>query len=205
MASKRGAENIKQFNAARSLSDLALVEQELKLCKKRKMQFQSPGLLAAYLADVTQIHRTTFGRNIKYKSLIAIYIGTQPGAASIVGDESDDPWILKTKLSATQAELGNLKAEMKRLNSELSRLHKPIPIATGNSNSDIDFSNVCVLLAQVMKRAEVFRINRKDSTLIDLSAKPSDQIVGNSHRVHAFMQWLSVNEELPYVKDIISN
>lgn len=205
MASKRGSENIRKFNAARGASDLILVEHELQLCRKRKLQFKTPGLLATYLSDVTNIHRTTFGRNKKYKQLIAIYMSAQPGAASIVDDETVDPWVLKAKLAATQAELGNLRQEVNKLRAEHARQNRADPITIGGNDSDVDFSNVCVLLAQVLTRAETFELNTKDGTLVDLAARPSDQIVATSNRVSPFIRWMQLNEFLPYVKSIKKN
>ena len=202
MASKRGSENIRKFNADRGASDLILVEHELQLCRKRKLQFKTPGLLATYLSDVTKIHRTTFGRNVKYKKLIAVYMSTQPGAATIVDDGTDDPWVLKAKLAATQAELGNLRQELNKLRAEHTRLKSADPITIGGNDSEVDFSNVCVMLAQVLTRAETFQINTKDGTLVDLAARPSDQIVASASRVSAFIRWIQINEYLPYVKSI---
>ena len=202
MTQQRGADNIRRFNLDRSERNLFLVEQELKLCKKRKLQFQSAGLLATYLSDVTGVHRTTFSRNKKYRNLIFIYVGTQPGAASIVDDETNDPWILKAKLASTQAELGSAKQEVKKLNAVLKRVENPIAHTITGNHADVDFSNVCVVLAQVITRAETFSVNTKDGTLVDLAARPSDQIVATSQRVSSFIRWVKANESLPYVKSI---
>jgi hypothetical protein len=201
MASERGAANIRKYNAEREEKNLALVEHELQLCKKRKLQFKSPGLLAAYLSDHTDVHRTTLTRNAKYKVLLAMYMRSQPGAAAVVDDETDDPYVLKAKLASTQAEVGTLRQEMKRLSAQLSRA-KNGPVTSSTSRDEVDLSNLCVLLSLVVVRAETFAIDFKARTLVDLAARPSERLVGGADRAAAFIAWLEQNASLPFVKDI---
>lgn len=203
MASERGAANIRKFNAEREQKNLALVEQELKLCKKRHLPFKSVGLLAAYLSDRTEVHRTTFLRNPKYKALLAAYLRSQPGAAAVVDDETDDPYALKAKLASAQAEVGNLRQEVKRLSAQLTRIAtaQPAPIA-GASRDDVDFANLCVLLCLVLVRAETFAVDSRGRTLVDLAARPSERLVGGLDRAVAFVNWMELNSSLPFVKDV---
>ncbi len=201
MVSERGAANIRKYNAEREEKNLALVEQELQRCKKRKLQFKSPGLLAAYLSDRTDIHRTTLTRNAKYKALLAMYMRSQPGAAAIVNDETDDPYVLKAKLASAQAEVGTLRQEVRRLSAQLSRA-ATIATTASAGRDDVEFANLCVLLSLVLVRAETFAVDSRAGTLVDLAARPSDRIVGGADRVAAFVAWLERNASLPFVKEI---
>lgn len=201
MSSDRGAANIRKYNADREEKNLALVENELQLCKKRKLQFKSLGLLAAYLSDRTSIHRTTLTRNPKYKVLLAMHIRSQPGAASVVDDKTDDPYVLKAKLASTQAEVGTLRLELKRLSAQISRA-ADLPATSVNTRDGVDFANLSVLLSLVVVRAETFAVDFKARTLVDLAARPSDRIVGGAERAAAFVTWLEQNASLPFVKDI---
>ena len=202
MASERGAANIRKFNVEREQKNLPLVEHELQLCRKRKLQFKSPGLLAAYLSDRTGIHRTTLSRNAKYKVLLAVYMRSQPGAASIVDDGTDDPYVLKAKLASAQAEVGSLRQEVKRLAAQLSRAEAVTPHASGAGKDEVEFANLCVLLCLVLVRAETFAVDSKSRTLVDLAARPSERLVGGTDRTAAFIAWMEQNASLPFVKDV---
>ena len=201
MGRERGAANIKEFNAKREERNLAFVEHELQLCRKRKLQFKSAGLLAAYLSDRSNVHRTTFLRNAKYKVLLAAYIRSQPGAAAVVADHTEDPYILKAKLASTQLEVGTLRQEVKRLSAQLSRATNADSVP-GKSTDGVDFANLCTLLSQVLVRAEVFAVDTKARTLVDLAARPSERVVGGPSRAAEFVAWMERNAALPFVKDI---
>lgn len=202
MASERGAANIRKFNSEREEKNLGLVKTALQLCKKRKLQFRSAGLLAAYLSDFTSIHRTTLARNAKYRALLAAYLRSQPGAAVIVDDETNDPYVLKAKLAAAQAEVGSLRQEMKRLTAQLSRPSAVMQHASGTGKNEVDVSNLCVLLCLVLVRAETFAVDLKSRILVDLAARPSERLVGGSERVGVFVAWMDQNASLPFVKDV---
>lgn len=202
MASKRGAENLLKFNASREEKNFALVEHELQLCRKRKLQFKSPGLLAAYISDRTNIHRTTILRNAKYKALIAVYMRSQPGAALIVDDNSDDSWILKAKLAITQAEVGTLRQDIKHLKSQLPKETSESPVKVEYDKSGVDFANLCVLLSLVLSRADTFAVNIQKRTLVDLASRPSESLIGGPERVSAFIAWMDQNASLPFVMGI---
>lgn len=202
MASERGAANIRKFNADREQRNLTLVEHELQLCRKRRLQFKTLGLLAAYLSDHTNIHRTTLLRNTKYKVLLAVFMRSQPGAAGVVDDSTNDPYILKAKLANTQSEVGILRQEVKRLTAQLSRYASALPSAPSSNRDNVDFANLCVLLSLVLMRSETFAVDSKTRSLIDLAARPRDRLVGGPERAGAFVAWLEQNATLPFVKDI---
>lgn len=202
MARERGAANVRKYNAVRARTNLALLEPELRQCRKRRLQFKSPGLLAAYLSDRTGIHRTTLTRNAKYNVLLASYMSSQPGAAAVVHDGTDDPNILRAKLAATQAEVGTLRLDVKRLAAQLSRAATPPASGPCASKEGVDFANLCVLLSLVLVRAETFAVDSNARSLLDLAARPSDQVVGGPERAAAFIAWLELNASLAFVKDI---
>jgi hypothetical protein len=201
MGSERGAANIQRFNAEREQENLALLQHELRLCRKRKLQFKSIGLLAAHLSDRTTVHRTTYLRNPKYNRLLAGYMSSQPGAASIVDDRTDDPYVLKAILACTQAEVGALRQEVSRLSAQLSRMQSG-QYSTSTSKTDVDFANACVLLSLVLVRAETFAVDSKTRSLVDLAARPSDRLVGGPERAAAFVGWFEQNAALPFVGGI---
>jgi len=201
MASERGAANIRKYNAERGEKNLALVEHELQLCAKRKLQFKTPGLLAGYLSDRTNIHRTTLIRNVKYYVLLTEYMRSRPGAAAVVDDGTDDQYILRAKLASTQAEVGTLRQELKRLSAQISR-GTTVSTTASASKDAVDFANLCVLLSLVLVRAETFAVDFKANTLVDLAARPSERLVGTADRTSAFVAWLEQNPSLPFVKDI---
>lgn len=201
MKSERGAANIRKYNAEREERNLALVEQELRLSRKRKLQFKSPGVLAAYLSDRTDIHRTTLTRNAKYKVLLAMYMRSQPGAAAVVDDKTDDPYVLKAKLASAQIEVGMLRQEVKRLSAQISRA-STISTTSGARRDDVEFANLSVLLSLILVRAETFAVDFKRRTVVDLAARPKERLVGDSDRAAAFVAWLEQHASLPFVKAI---
>ncbi len=201
MARERGAGNLRKYNAEREEKNLVLVEYELQLCKKRKLQFKSPGLLAAHLSDRTHIHRTTLTRNTKYRVLLTMYMRSQPGAAAVVADETDDQYLLRAKLASTQAEVGTLRQDLKRLSAQISRL-ATAPSTAGAIRDDVEFANICILLSLVIARAETFAVDFKGRTVVDLAARPSERLVGSADRAAAFVAWLEQNASLPFVKHL---
>lgn len=201
MQSKRGAENIRKFNNEREENNFALIEHELKLCRKRKLQFASHGQLAGYLSDRTTIHRTTLIRNAKYKAKITVYMRSQPGAVSVVDDHTEDPWILKSKLANSQAEVGMLRNEVRRLSAQVSQKLSE-PRVDGQEDSSVEFANLCVLLCLVLSRADTFAIDVKKKALIDFASRPSESIVGGPDRASAFIAWIDQNQDLPFVNAI---
>jgi len=203
MPSERGAANIRKYNAEREQKNLALVQHELQLCRKRKLQFKSPGLLAAYLSDRTHIHRTTLTRNATYKVLLAVYMRSQPGAAWVVNDDTDDPYVLKAKLASVQAEVGTLRREGKRLAAQLSRAEAVHPASPSGNGDSVDFANLCALLCLVLERAEVFAVDSNARSIVDLAARPSERLVGGPERASAFIAWMEQNASLPFVKAIL--
>lgn len=201
MASERGADNIRKYNAARERQTLLLVEHELQLCRKRKIQFRSVGVLAGYLSDRTRVHRTTLVRNPKYRMMLALHVSSQAGAASLVGDGTDNLHVLRVKLASAQVEVGNLRQQVKRLAAQQARL-TTIPAGAHPAPDAVEFANLCVLLCLVLTRAEVFAVDTETRSVLDLAARPSDRVIGGPERARAFVSWMERNAELPFVKDV---
>lgn len=202
MKSERGAPNIRKFNAVRTEKNLHLIEEGLRECQRRRLQFKSIGLLATYISDRSGIHRTTLQRNANYKILLAQYVRSQPGAATSVSDEVDDAFILKAKIAIAQAELGVLRKEVTRLNAQLVRISAAKESSVAKSKSEVEFANLCMLLSLVLVRAETFVVDTKARVLVDLSAKPTDRIVGGERRAADYVDWLVRNASLPVVSDV---
>lgn len=201
MASKRGADNIRKFNSERERRNLDALHRELQLSRKHKLQFSKRSSLASYLAERTGIHRTNLERNSKYRSLLAHYLASQPGAAGALGDETDDPNVLRAKLALAQVELGSLRRELRQLSAELARA-KQEGRDSVSPRDEARFANVCMLLSQVLTRAETFAIDTSERTLIDLAAMPSDSVVGGPGRAAPYVAWVERNASMPILKGL---
>lgn len=200
MSSERGAANIRKFNAEREAKNTALVEYELRLCQKRRLKFSSISQLAAHLSDRTNVHRTSLIRNPKYKALIALYVKLQPGAATVVADQTDDVDVLRAKFFSAQAEIGILRHEIKRLAAQ--RRHVDNGAKSLEHGSTTDVANLCMLLALVLIRTRTFAVEVQKRSIIDLAARPSDAVVAGPERTAAFISWMGQNSELPAVIEL---
>lgn len=201
MGRERGAANLRKFNDERSKGTMPLVDAELKACARRKLQFQSVGLLAAYVAERTGVHRTTLLRNPSYKALLYGYLSSQPGAATAVADDTEDPQVLRAKVAFLQAEVGNLRHELNRLNAQQRRVEESMAPAY-NARDDVDAADFGVLLCLVLERVDSMAIDPQQRTLVDLAARPSARVVAQSERVSAFIDWMQRNRSLPFVQKV---
>jgi hypothetical protein len=200
MGAKRGAENLQRFNAERSAQLAPLLAHELQLCRKRKLEFKSVGLLAAYLSDRLKVHRTTFLRNLQYRASLLAYLSSQPGVVGRTPDTTLEPAILQAKLSAARLEASNLRQDIKRLNALLAR-HEGVSGSDGGDESSVDFGNVAMLLVNVLSRVgDSIIIDYAQRSIIDLAAKPSDRILAGPERAGPFIAWLEQNQILPAVR-----
>lgn len=203
MGGRRGAANLERFNAARSARVVPLLEHELQLCRKRKLEFKSVGLLAAYVSDRLNVHRTTFLRNRKYRTMLLEFLSAQPGALSRLPDTTPDTSVLQAKLSCARLEASNLREEIKELKAQLNR-HTPGPTSEAGK-SDQDFGNLAMLLVNVLGRlADSMVVDYEHRTVIDLAAKPSDRIVASSERAGQFIAWLEQNQAIPAIRLLVT-
>lgn len=201
--SRSKAGNLESFNRQRSAHVLPLLERELALCRKRRLEFKSVGLLALYLEDKVNANRTTLLRNSSYHSLLLQFIAGQPGAASRTPDTTRDPAILQAKLATARLEAANVTNQLKDVRAQLERLAGGASPGTIN-HGEVNYVNLAMVLVNVMNRFPDFlQIDREKRELIDLSAKRSERVVAAKERMGAFIQWLETNHSLPLVRTIL--
>lgn len=200
MGSERGAANLARFNEVRSAHLLPLLKHELRLCRKRKLEFKTSGLLASYLADRVKVHRTTLIRNPRYHGLILEHLAGQPGVVSRTPDSTTNPLVLQAKLKAAKVEVSNLANQLGHTKAILERLQNIGPSSSSKSGDELDFSNLAMLVMNVLNRFPDFiRLDRDRRELIDLSAKPSDRVIAGKERLGELIQWMELNRALPMV------
>jgi hypothetical protein len=196
--SKRGEANLQRFNDERSRLILPMITDELIRCAKRRVQFKSVGLLAAFLGDVCRVNRTTLLRNPMYKSLLYDYMARQAGAATVVGDETESVPILKAKLAIAQAENGSLRTALARA----SKLAAKVPAEDSGGGDDVDLANALVLLCLILGRVTTLAVDRQSRSIVDLAARPSDRVIAGPSRASAFVDWLDRHRALPDVANV---
>jgi len=197
----RGAENIKQFNEQRERIFIPLIQNELQICKKRKMQFRSLGSLAEYIGSATNIHRTTLTRNPRYKILLATHFANQRGSVSEGSDDEVTQDILKARLLAHRLETSNLKEKVKRLEAFVKRSSesnvleaRSLPVVTQGQNDYVAFVDTAMVLVALLERLkDTVTVNLAKQTLEDLSAPPSKRIIIGPERMKAFIEWEQEN------------
>jgi hypothetical protein len=205
MGVERGAANLRRFNAERSAHLMPLLTHELQLCKKRKLEFKSVGLLAAYLSDRLKVHRTTFLRNLSYRTVLLEHLSLQPGVVSRSPDTTMDPAVLQAKLASARLEASNLRQELREANARLARFENPVssPLA---SKSELDFANLAMLVVNLITRLDdMIAIDFADRTIVDLSARPSERVVAGPDRAAAFISWVEQNQAVPMVHTLKTN
>lgn len=200
MGEKRGAENLARFNDERSAHLLPLLKHELQLCRKRKLEFKTPGLLASYLADRLKVHRTTLTRNPRYHGFLLEHLAGQPGAVSRTPDTTTDPAVLQAKLKTAKVEVANLTAQLSQSKALLERIQNVGMSHGSKSEDEVNFSNLAMLVIALLNRfPEFIHLDRDKRELIDLSARPSDRLIAGAERLSDFIQWMEKNKALPLV------
>lgn len=204
MGAERGAANLARFNDERSAHLLPLLTHELQLCRKRKLEFKTPGLLAAYLADRLKVHRTTLLRNVKYKGLLLTHMAGQPGVVSRTPDTTLDPAILRAKLAAAKVEASNLNAQLSHANAQLEQLHRGLPPSDARDGDAVAFSNLAMVVVSLLHRfPDYMQLDRQRRELVDLSAKPSERLIAGKERVGQFIEWMEQHQSLPMVRALV--
>ncbi len=197
MANKRGAANLARYNTERSANVLPLLINELQLCRKRKVEFKTIGLLAAYLSDRVPAVRTTLLRNVKYRSLLLAHLGVRPGAVLSAPDTTEDPAILQAKLAVAKLDASQSREDLREKSAQIKRLEK-LGAFTG---SEVDFADLAMVMAALLVRfADFLELDINKRELIDRSAKPSDRFVAGPDRIGKFCAWLVLNKALPQVQ-----
>lgn len=205
MKTERGAENIRRFNSEREARYIPLIKEELKKCKRMKLQFKSLGGLAEYLSGVTSIHRTTLSRNPRYKSLLAKHLGEQTCSGAAVGDSDAAPEILQARLLGARLEISNLQEKVRRLESFVRR-NGELPaldaikgaekVSVGN-NDYLAFVDTAMALTAVLERLrDSMSVDFSKRTIEDLAARPSERVVVGPERATPYLDWLQQQSAL---------
>ena len=202
MGADRGAANLAKFNEERSANVLPLLTHELQLCRRRKLQFKSLGMLASHLHDRTNVHRTTLVRNPRYRALLLDYLAGSPGVVASTPDTTGDPAILKAKLAASRLEASSLREQVRELEARLQRLTRS-PTAAAVSSEAVDHANLSMLFISVLSRfPDLLRVDFNKRELHDLSARPSERLVAGPERMGGFCAWVEQNQALPQLKQL---
>lgn len=204
MPSDRGAANLTRFNAQRSAHMIPLLTHELRLCSKRKQEFKSVGLLAAFLSDRMKVHRTTLLRNAKYKGMLLNHLAGQPGVVSRTPDSTSDPAILQAKLAAVKLAASNLGKELALCKAQIERLATGSRANPACDAGDVSYADLAMVMINLLHRFPDFlQLDRKRLELVDLSAKPSARIIAGKERIGQFVRWLEMNQALPIVQALV--
>lgn len=204
MGNERGAANLARFNAERSAHLVPALTDELRLCAKRRLEFKTVGLLAAYLSDRLKVHRTTLLRNAKYKGMLLAHLAGQPGVVSRTPDSTSDPAILQAKLATAKLSASNLREELALCRAQLERYASCPPNHSAVGAADIAFADLAMVMVNVLHRFPDFvQLDRQRLELVDLSAKPSSRVIAGKERIAHFVRWLEQNQALPMVQALV--
>lgn len=200
MKGLRGAENLAKFNSKRTEARVPLVIAELRLCKKRKLEFASLNLLASHIHDRTSIHRTTLMRNKLYLDLLSAYFLSQPGAVRAARDATAPEALLRLKLKVGEVDMGIVRQQVSHLESKLDRLSSAKPSPQAETSPEVALANVSMILCLVLARLkETMIVDFSKRAIIDLAARPSEAVVAGPDRAGALIAWLDRNRGLPIV------
>ncbi len=204
MGNERGAANLARFNAERSAHLVPALTDELRLCARRKLEFKTVGILAAYLSDRLKIHRTTLLRNAKYKGMLLTHLAGQPGVVSRTPDSTNDPAILKAKLVTAKLAASNLREELALCKAQLERHANGPRHRSTVDTAEIAFADLAVVMVNLLHRFPDFlQLDKQRLELIDLSAKPSARVIVGKERITQFVRWLEQNQALPMVQALV--
>lgn len=200
MSRRRVSPNIVKFNEGRSRHILPLIEDELRLMRRRKREFGSVGTLADEVGRAIGTHRTTLLRNPRYKALLLEYLAGLPGAALRVSDDTNDSAVLRVKLASTKAQLVNLRETVKQLTAILEHQERPVEGVAARTA----YADVAMVLVGILDRCSSFlTLDVERRQLIDLSARPSDRVVADAERLGEFCEWLHQQGRLPMVSRLL--
>lgn len=199
MGVPKGTDNFSGYRKTQVTSNLRLIEDALKVLRKRKLRFQELSLLASEVAERAGIHRTTLCRNPSYKRLLLTYLATQPGASALVTDDDATPALLKAKLYDVQLEAKNLRSQLFEMKQKLSAPASAPQLPDGKqagqpgaNDWQVGFSNTVMLLKLVLERInadyEVIQVDYEKGELLDLAAPAGRQCIAGGQRAKAFLQ-----------------
>ena len=135
MGSRKGQNNFRDAQTARTESSIALIESTLRKVPKGVV-FRDKTSLLDYLSQEGQVslHQTTLRRNTAYWTIILKYFIEQPGAAGIVNAYETNNAIMRVKELANAAEIKNLKNKVRRLKALAQSSGNPQTISASSSS-----------------------------------------------------------------------
>jgi hypothetical protein len=135
--------------------------------------------------------------------LLLKHLSLQPGVVSRTPDSTQDPAVLRAKLAAVQLELSNLQHELKVAKAKLS-VASEVPTLETSSNPNVEFSNLAMLLVNVLSGLDgTIEIDFNSRSIVDLAARPSDRVMASANRASSFISWLEQNQALPMVGALV--
>lgn len=205
--SLRGAANIRKFNEEREQQAISLIKNELAKCKKHKLTFKTLGALAEYLGATTGIHRTTFMRNPRYKTLLTGFAGIEEPDKSTARDEDAPPEVLRARMLALRLENSNLQEKLKRIEAYVLRkgeqpprsasTQEVMPPADTCSSDYLAFVDTAMALTALIERLkDSIVIDFQKRTIEDLAARPSQRVVVGPERATPYLDWLKEQKHL---------
>lgn len=204
MGRERGAANLARFNAERSAHVIPALTDELRLCRRHKLEFKTVGLLAAYLSDRVKADRTTLLRNPTYKVMLLTHLAGEPGVVTRTPDAASDPAILQVKLMAEKLAASNGREELAHCKAQLERHASSPRPGLAVDAADIAFADLAMVMVNVLHRFPDFvRLDGQRQELVDLSAKPSARVIAGKERLGRFVRWLELNQALPMVQALV--
>ncbi|MBL8474607.1 MAG: hypothetical protein JNK71_00855 [Methyloversatilis sp.] len=197
----RGGENLRKFNEQRELKALMLIKEQLVRCQKHRLSFKSMGALADYLASTTSIHRTTFIRNPRYKSLLTTSGLVQNIHCPDVCDQNASPIVLRARLLALELENSNLTQKLQRMEVCVKSLQAQskavlLPASDGSNSDYLAFVDTAMALTALLRRLnDSISINFDKKTIEDRAARSSQRVVVGPERTTAYLDWFQANKD----------
>lgn len=212
MGVKRGQNNFREFQKKRVDEGKRKIEEALAKIKKG-MVFKDTNSLLSFLSAQTGFNRTTLWRkSSSYRSLIAEYFASQPGAAGVVVPEKATASMMNTQNLAKNAEIRNLKNEIKRLKSALENNRSAV---RNNENNSVDFSTneggynlpedeiaftstakSLLLVIQRLEEKELgISLDRNKMQIIDNVETGGKRVIVDAALAKRFFKWLAAGPE----------
>ena len=167
--------------------------------RKRKMEFLSISKLAAYLGEVTNIYRTNFTRNKKYKDLLLTYPYLKIEGVDVQSYAAASPEVMKTRLLGLRLENANLQAKLKH--QEALKKQELISLSSSRVENKGDYyiyfvDTAMALIAIMERQKDIMAINLETNSIEEIGGKPSEKIIVGPQRLKHFLDWYKENRNL---------
>lgn len=206
MSHLRGAENLRQFNAAREARNLTLIKGALSKVLRSKLPFSSMAKLAKQVSLLTDVHRSTLFRNPAYKALLADTFTRQRGAVRVISPDTQDASILRAKLMAAELEISNLREQLRKSVRSLAPSDSERRPMSSDEVRAVDadyrnFADTALALTAVLERLQdTISLDLSNKTIEDLAAAPSKRTIVGMPRLGPFLKWIAQQPEFPNLK-----